>query len=343
MARFFTSDNASGVCPEVMNALMEANAGHTGAYGNDALTQKAISMVSQALDRPCEVFFVYNGTAANTLACKAVLRSIDSIICPDTAHIVTNEVGAPVNATGSRIITVESSHGKITPEQIRKANQNESWWGMHATRPRLVSISQSTEWGTVYSLSELAAIKAVCTELGILLHVDGCRIYNAAVALNCSLSEMCEHIDILSLGGTKNGLMFGEALVFFNAEAADGFLHLRKQGLQLHSKMRFISAQFKALFTNELWKRNAAQANRMMGLLVEGLSECPDIELVCPVQTNQAFFSIPTDLATQLQVFKDFYQNGPQPGVYRMVTSFDTTEEDVESFVQEAKALNKQK
>ena len=343
MARFFTSDNASGVCPEVMNALMEANAGHTGAYGNDDLTQEAISMVRQALGRPCEVFFVYNGTAANTLACKAVLRSIDSIICPDTAHIVTNEVGAPVNATGSRMITVASSHGKITPEQIHKANQNERWWGMHATRPKLVSISQSTEWGTVYSLSELAAIKAVCTELDMLLHVDGCRIYNAAVALDCSLAEMCEHIDILSLGGTKNGLMFGEALVFFNAQAADGFQHLRKQGLQLHSKMRFISAQFKALFTNELWKRNAAQANRMMGLLVEGLSECPDIELVCPVQTNQAFFSIPTDLAAQLQAVKDFYQNGPQPGVYRMVTSFDTAEEDVESFVQEAKALNKQK
>ena len=342
MTRFFTSDNASGVCPEVMNALIEANAGHMGAYGNDALTREAINMVEQALGGPADVFFVYNGTAANTLACKAALRSIDSIICPDTAHIVTNEVGAPVNATGSRMITVESSNGKISPEQIRKACQNEIWWGMHATRPRLVSISQSTEWGTVYSLDELAAIKAVCIELGMLLHVDGCRIYNAAVALGCSLAEMCEHVDILSLGGTKNGLMFGEALVFFNAEAADGFLHMRKQGLQLHSKMRFISAQFKALFTDELWKKNAAQANRMMSLLAEGLSECPDIELVCPVQTNQAFFSIPTALAVQLQTIKDFYQNGPQPGVYRMVTSFDTTEEDVESFVQEAKALNKQ-
>ncbi|MFK0570467.1 threonine aldolase family protein [Endozoicomonas sp.] len=340
MARFFTSDNASGVCPEVMSALVAENAGHAGAYGNDALTCEAIEMVKQALGRPAEVFFVYNGTAANTLACKAALRSIDSIVCPDTAHIVTNEVGAPVNATGSRVITVKSTHGKIVPEQILKASQDESWWGMHATRPRLVSISQSTEWGTVYSLDELAAIKTVCTELGMLLHVDGCRIYNAAVALDCTLEEMCEHIDILSLGGTKNGLMFGEALVFFNTEAADGFLHLRKQGLQLHSKMRFISAQFKALFTDELWKKNAARANSMTSLLVEGLSQCPDIELVCPAETNQAFFSIPTELAVQLQAIKDFYQNGPQPGVYRMVTSFDTTEEEVKSFVQEAKVLN---
>lgn len=342
MARFFTSDNASGVCPEVMNALVSANIGHTGAYGNDALTHEAVDMIKKAVGKPAEVFFVYNGTAANTLACKAALRSIDSIICPDTAHIVTNEVGAPVNATGSRMITVASTHGKITPEQIRKASQDESWWGMHATRPKLVSISQSTEWGTVYSLNELAAIKATCTGLGMLLHVDGCRIYNAVVALDCSLAEMCEHIDILSLGGTKNGLMFGEALVFFNDEIADGFLHLRKQGLQLHSKMRFISAQFKALFTDELWRKNASQANRMMNLLVEGLRECPDIELVCPVQTNQAFFSIPTDFAVQLQAVKDFYQNGPQPGVYRMVTSFDTTEDDVIFFVREVIALNEQ-
>lgn len=333
MPRNFASDNASGVCPEVMQALIEANHGHTPSYGNDSLSQETEQLIRQTLGRDGDVFFVYNGTAANTLVAKAALRSIDSIICPDTAHINTHEVGSVVNATGSKMITVSSIDGKITPEQIRTAYQAETYWGAHATRPRLVSITQSTEWGTIYTLEELAAIKAVCTELGLLLHVDGCRIYNAAVALDCSLADLCQHMDILSLGGTKNGLMFGEAVVFFNQSVADGFLHVRKQGLQLHSKMRFISAQLKALFTDELWKKNAGQANNMAARLAEGLSQCEGIELYCPVETNQVFVTLPEILVEPLLEVAPFYPNGPTPNVYRMVTSFDTTEEDVDRFV----------
>ena len=339
MPRNFASDNASGVCLEVMQALAVANQGHVPSYGNDDLSKATEALIEENLGRECQVFFVYNGTAANTLVAKAVLRSIDSIICPDTAHITTLEVGSVMNATGSKMINVPSTHGKIIPEQIRKAFNDEVYWGAHATRPKLVSITQSTEWGTIYTLEELAAIKAVCSELGMLLHVDGCRIYNAAVALDCTLAEMCEHIDILSLGGTKNGLMFGEAVVFFTPEPADGFLHVRKQGLQLHSKMRFISAQLQALFTNDLWKRNAEQANAMTARLAEGLAQCPGIEFHCPVETNQVFVTMNETLAKQLLEVTPFYSNGPTPNVYRMVTSFDTSEEDVDRFVAEAKKL----
>ncbi|WP_062269041.1 threonine aldolase family protein [Endozoicomonas arenosclerae] len=331
MEKNFCSDNGSGVCPEVMQALADANQGHVPSYGNDRLTQEADELIKAALGRECDIYYVYNGTAANTLACKSVLRSIDSIICPDSAHIFTHEVGAPANATGSKIITLPAVHGKITPEQIRTAYEQETYWGPHATRPRLVSITQSTEWGTFYSLEELAAIKAVCEETGMLLHVDGCRIYNAVVAMDSSLADLCQHMDILSLGGTKNGLMFGEALVFFNQEAADGFLHLRKQGLQLHSKMRFISAQMKALFTDGLWQKNALQANRMTERLAEGVLKHPDINLYCPVQTNQLFVTMPKVLADKLMAVRAFFPNGPE--CYRMVTSFDTTEEEVDSFV----------
>ncbi len=314
-----------------MQALIDANHGHMPSYGNDTLTKEADDLIKPALGRDCEIFYVYNGTAANTLACKSVLRSIDSIICPDSAHIFTHEVGAPANATGSKIITLPATDGKITPEQIRIAHQKETYWGVHATRPKLVSITQSTEWGTVYTLDELKGIKEVCTELDMLLHVDGCRIYNAVVSLKCSLAEMCQHIDILSLGGTKNGLMFGEAVVFFNSEASDGFLHLRKQGLQLHSKMRFISAQMKALFTDQLWYHNAKQANLMASQLAEGLILHPEIELYCPVQTNQVFVTMPDKLAKQSMDKVGFFPNGPE--CYRLVTSFDTTEAEVSQFL----------
>ena len=269
MPRDFNSDNASGVCPEVMQALIDVNQGHVPSYGSDSLTRESKDKIQTALGRECEVFFVYNGTAANNLAAKAVLKSIDSIICPDSAHIHCLESGAPYSTVGCKLITIPAKDGKITPDQIRAAFDKETYWGPHATRPRLVSITQSTELGTVYSLAELVAIKSLCEDLGMLLHVDGCRIYNAAATLDCSLAEICESMDILSLGGTKNGLMFGEAVVFFNKEAADGFMHLRKQGLQLHSKMRFIAAQMDALFTDNLWLRNAAHANQMAAKLAK--------------------------------------------------------------------------
>ena len=339
MLRDFNSDNASGVCTEVMQALLEVNQGHVPSYGGDALTKETKEQIKTALGRECEVFFVYNGTAANNLAAKAVLRSIDSIICPDSAHIYGMESGAPFSTIGCKLITVPATDGKITPEQIRKAYEKETYWGPHATRPRLVTITQSTELGTIYTLEDMAAIKFLCEELGMLLHVDGCRLYNAAVALDCSLAELCESVDILSLGGTKNGLMFGEAVVFFNKEAADGFLHLRKQGLQLHSKMRFIAAQMNALFTDNLWQKNACQANLMADKLAKGLTDCPNIELIYPVETNQIFVTMPDDMAQKLREIAGFLLNDPETSTYRLVTSFDTTEDDVDMFVTAARKL----
>ena len=339
MPRGFNSDNASGVCPEVMQALLDVNQGHVPSYGGDTLTKDTKEKIKAALGRECEVFFVYNGTAANNLAAKAVLKSIDSIICPDTAHIHCLESGAPYSHIGCKLLTVPAIHGKITPEQIRTAFEKETYWGPHATRPKLVSITQSTELGTVYTLDELAAIKSLCEELGMLLHVDGCRIYNAAVALDCTLAELCKFVDILSLGGTKNGLMFGEAVVFFNKEAADGFLHLRKQGLQLHSKMRFIAAQMDALFTDNLWHSNGLRANQMATKLAKGLEVCSGIELVCPVETNQVFVTMGDDIAGELLQVSGFMLNDPETSTYRMVTSFDTTEDDVDMFVTAARKL----
>ena len=339
MPRDFNSDNASGVCPEVMQALIEVNQGHVPSYGGDALTRESKEKIKTALGRECAVFYVYNGTAANNLAAKAVLKSIDSIICADSAHIHCLESGAPYSITGCKLITVPADNGKITPGQIRTAHQKETYWGPHATRPGLVSITQSTELGTVYTLTEMAAIKSVCKELNMLLHVDGCRIYNAAVALDCSLAKLCESVDILSLGGTKNGLMFGEAVVFFHKEAADGFMHLRKQGLQLHSKMRFIAAQMNALFTDNLWHHNASQANQMAARLAKGLEACPGIELVCPVEANQVFVTMSNEMAQGLQQIAGFLLNDPLTPVYRLVTSFDTTEDDVDRFVAAAKNL----
>lgn len=339
MPRDFNSDNASGVCLEVMQALLDVNQGHVPSYGSDSLTRETKEKIKTTLGRECDVFFVYNGTAANNLAAKAVLKSIDSIICPDSAHIHCLESGAPYSTIGCKLITVPATDGKITPEQIRKAYEKETYWGLHATRPRLVSITQSTELGTVYTLGEVAAIKSLCEELGMLLHVDGCRIYNAAAALDCSLAELCESVDILSLGGTKNGLMFGEAVVFFHQAATDGFMHLRKQGLQLHSKMRFIAAQMNALFTDNLWQTNACQANRMAAKLAKGLEACSGIELVCPVQTNQVFVTMSDEMAQELRKMAGFLLNDPETSTYRMVTSFDTTEDDVDMFIAAARKL----
>ena len=336
----FASDNYATACPEVMSALVEANQGHAPAYGNDPITKEAEQLIQQALDTEAPVYFVGTGTAANVLALKVMLKDFESVIAPDTAHIVTHETGAVYNICGTKILTSPEQQGKITPQAIRQLYNGESMWGMHATSPKVVSITQPTEFGTVYTLDELSAIRAVCDELNLYIHMDGCRLYNAAAALNCSLAELAGYADILCLGGTKAGMMFGEAIVFINQELGENFAHRRKLGLQLISKMRFVSAQFKALFTDNLVLRMAAHANAMAQKLWFGLKDKKDVEAVYPVESNQMFITLPEEVIAPLQKKHPFYTFDPGKNLVRLITSHDTREEDVENFLKDFARLS---
>lgn len=328
----FASDNYASVCPEVMEALVKANHGHMVAYGGDPITQAATLAIQEALGSAAPLWFVGTGTAANTLALKAVLRSFESVICLDSAHVITHETGAPHHIVGAKFLTCPSVDGKLTPAQIRKAYEAESAWGIHATKPRLVTISQTTEMGTVYQLDEIAAIRALCDQLRLLLHIDGCRLYNAAAALDCSLADIAQQADILSLGGTKAGLMFGEAVVFINTDLAPGFEYLQKQGLQLFSKMRYVSAQFLALFTDNLGLRMAKECNRLATMLANGLEKNSETTIETAVESNMIFVAIPEWLATPLQAHSHFYTM-PGSNTARLVLSHDSTEAQVKDFL----------
>ncbi len=330
----FASDNYASVCPEIMQALIDANQHHAPAYGGDPVTEAAVTAVQRGLGTKAPVFFVFNGTGANTLALKAALRSFDSVICADTSHLHTHEVAAPINACGVKFMAKENRQGKLALEDIRQAYEEESRWGRHATRPRLVTISQPTEFGTVYTLDELAEIRALCDELDMLLHIDGCRLYNAAACLNCSLADMAKYADALSLGGTKAGLMFGEAVVFINETLADGFEYLQKQGLQLNSKMRYGAVQFSALMENDLWLKLATHSNAMAARLWQGLSGHEGVTAFCPVETNQLFIHLPKAVIPQLQEEFPFYTYDEATSMVRLITSHDTQPEQVDAFVE---------
>ncbi len=328
----FASDNYASALPEVLDSLIAANSGHAPAYGSDPVTEQAIILIQQALNIHAPVYFVGTGTAANVLALKAMLLDYQSIIAPDSAHIVTHETGAAAHLTGSKILTAINQQGKITAGAIREQFLKETFWGRHATEPKVVSISQPTEFGTVYSLDELATIRTVCDELDLTLHIDGCRLYNAAVALDCSLAELAGFADILCLGGTKAGLMFGEALVFINETLAHNFDRRQKLGLQLHSKMRFISAQFQALFTHELGIKAARHANTMAQRLWSGLSELGATALY-PVESNQLFVTLPAHVIAPLQEVYPFYLFDSEQNLVRLITSHDTQPEHVDHFL----------
>lgn len=332
----FASDNYSGTSLEILNAIQAANQGHVPSYGNDPYTQKAIALLKNTFGNTIVPYFVYNGTAANTLALKACIRSHHAIICADCAHINTQEVGAPVNFTGCSLITILNQEGKLTSTAIEEAYLGATYWGRHNNLPKVVSITQATEYGTVYTADELRAISSICKKYHLILHMDGCRLSNAAVALNCSLKELTADvgIDVLSFGGAKNGLLFGEAIIFFNSELAKEFEYIQKQGLQLHSKMRFLSAQFIPYLADNLWHRNALHANFMCKKLAAGLMEKLNIKMAYPVQTNQifAYFTEAIINATQAEFF--YYVWNQATNLVRLVTSFDTTEDEVNRFIQ---------
>lgn len=337
--RGFASDNNAGVHPHILKAIAEANVGHVIAYGDDEYTAQAVQVFRKHFGKECEVFFVFNGTAANVLGIKAITRSYHSIICSDIAHLQVDECGAPEKYTGCKLLTVPSPDGKLTPEGIKTHLHDFGF--EHHSQPRVISITQATEMGTVYSIEEIKKISALTRQYGLYLHMDGARLANAAVSLNCQLQEVTREagVDVLSFGGTKNGMMYGEAIVFFNPRLAEDFKYIRKQGMQLGSKMRFISAQFLALLEDDLWLQNARHANTMAKYLEQQLREIPGVKITQPVQANAVFAILPTEYIETLQKKFFFYVWDEITSEVRWMTSFDTTEEDIDLFVSEIRKL----
>jgi threonine aldolase len=335
----FASDNYSGVHPEIMNALLNANKEHQGAYGNDEYTKRAIDLFRKQFGSETEVFFVYNGTGANVLGLSALTRSYHSIICSELAHINVDESTAPEKFTGCKQIGIPTKNGKILPEQIEEKIQRIG--DQHHPQARVISISQSTEYGTVYTADEIKKISAVAKKHSLYLHMDGARISNAAVSLGTDFKTFTKDagVDVLSFGGTKNGMMFGESVVVFNPELAKEFYYLRKQGMQLHSKMRFISAQFEAYFSNDLWKRSASYSNAMAKKLEAGLRSIPSVTITQSVDANGVFALFPKEITPELQKEIFFYVWNDRTNEVRLMCSFDTKEEEIESLVNKLKEL----
>ena len=331
-ARSFASDNNAGVHPEVLQAIAAANQGHAVGYGDDPCTEAAIRKFKRHFGADIEVFIVFNGTAANCLSLKALTNTYHAVICAEAAHIYTDECGAPEKFTGCKLIPLPTREGKLTVEAVRQAYHGIG--DQHHVQPRVISITQATEVGTVYKPSEIKALARFAHEHDMFLHVDGARIANAAVSLGQSLRQASRDlgVDVLSFGGTKNGALGAEAVVFFDKALARDFLYLRKQGMQLASKMRFISAQFDALLTGDLWRKSAEHANRMARLLQKNLSPIPDVKVVYKVEANGVFVKIPRKAIARLQKRYFFYVWNEEQSVVRWMCSFDTTEHDIKQF-----------
>ena len=330
--RSFASDNNAGIHPEVLEAIARANQGHVIAYGDDPYTRSAVAKFEEHFGSDIAVFFAFNGTGANVLSLQALTRPYHSVLCSDYAHIYMDECGAPEKHTGCKLIPLANQDGKITVEAVRHAYHGIG--DQHHVQPRVISITQSTEMGTVYQPEEIQVLSRFAHEHDMFLHVDGARIANAAVSLGQTLRQATRDlgVDVLSFGGTKNGIMGGEAVVFFERALGTDFLFLRKQGMQLASKMRFIAAQFEALLTNDLWRRSAEHSNRMARLLERELREVPRVRIVWKVESNGVFAQIPQAAIAKIKERYFFYPWIEEECIVRWMCSFDTTEEDVRDF-----------
>jgi threonine aldolase len=329
--RGFASDNNAGVHPRVMDAMRAANQGHSVAYGDDAYTETAERKFREQFGEGARVFFVFGGTGANVTGLAAVTRPYNAVVCAETAHINVDECGAPELFSGCKLIDLPTPDGKLRPEQIepllwRKSDQ-------HHVQPRVVSVSQPTELGTVYGVEELERLSSFARSRGLLLHVDGARLANAAARLGVSLREAASGADVLSFGGTKNGMMYGEAVVFTDASLAGDFKFVRKQGAQLPSKTRFIAAQFDALLTEDLWLQNASHANRCAQALAGEIARIPRMKITQAVESNAVFALMPRDAVARVQERFFFYVWNEKVSEVRLMCSFDTTEEDVRDLV----------
>src|SRR5215472_3037632 len=332
IGRSFASDNNAGVHPEVLEAIARANQGHVIAYGDDPYTRSAIRKFEEHFGSDISVFFTFNGTGANVLGLEALNRPYHAVLCSDYAHIYTDECAAPEKHTGCELIPLPHQDGKITVDQVRHAYHGIG--DQHHVQARVISITQSTEMGTVYKPDEIRALAEFAHERDMFLHMDGARIANAAVSLGQTLKQATRDlgVDVLSFGGTKNGMMGGEAVVFFDRDLCSDFLFLRKQGMQLASKMRFIAAQFEALLTNDLWKRSAEHANRMAKVLEAELRKIPQVQVVWKVEANGVFAQIPRHAIDKIKERYFFYPWVEEESIVRWMCSFDTADEDVKEF-----------
>ncbi|MGA0210358.1 MAG: threonine aldolase family protein [Pontimonas sp.] len=338
--RGFASDNYAGVHPEVLQALTDANEGHQVSYGEDDYTTKLTDVIREHFGARSEVFPVFNGTGANVLSLTAMMPRWGAVICSSLAHIHTDEGGAPERVSGLKLYPVSHHQGKITPEDI--ATEAFGFGDEHRAQPAVVSITQSTELGTVYTPSEVKDIADFTHDHGMLLHMDGARLWNAAASLGVPFSAFTSDVgvDIVSLGGTKNGIMGAEAIVVINPDAVDGLIYLRKMSMQLASKMRFVSAQLLALFENGLGLRSATHANtmaqRLRNSLEEGIASgaLSGLSFSAPTQANAVFAVLDPEVSDRIRQTFRFYDWDRAVGEVRWMCSFDTTEEDIERFVE---------
>jgi threonine aldolase len=337
MSRGFGSDNHAGILPEALAAIAAANEGHAPSYGHDELTERLAERFREELGDGAHAFPVFNGSGANVLCMRALLQPWQAVICAETAHLNVDETGAP-EAWGIKLLTVPTPDGKLTPELV--STRVVRIGDEHAVQPRIVSISQSTEVGTLYSLDEVRALADHAHSHGLLLHMDGARITNAAAALDVSLREATTDagVDVLSFGGTKAGLLAGEAVVVLSDEVAQAMPYLRKQTLQLASKMRFVSAQLEALLSDELWRRATGHANAMARRLADAVRDVPGVELTQEPQANAVFAILPPGVADTLRERWFFYDWDELRGEVRWMCSWDTTEADVDAFAADVAA-----
>ena len=343
---FFASDNNSGAHPRVIEAIDRANQGFCSAYGEDPWTAEAAALLRQIFGHKARPWFVFLGTAANILGLKSLIRSHNSVLCPASAHINVDECGAPEAIIGCKLITIPADNGKIRLEDCLPALEARE--AVHHSYPLVLSITQTTECGTVYSLDELTRIGEFCRANKLYFHMDGARLSHAAAYLGVSLKSMTTDVgvDVLSFGGTKNGLLMGEAVVFLNSELGQEFGHIRKQHMQLGSKMRFIAAQFTEYLKDGLWLENALAANRMAAMLADGIQDLDHVRIVYPVESNLIFARMPKKIIADLN--KEFYfytvDTMDAPGypkewpMVRLMASFNTKEEQVREFIRAIRA-----
>jgi len=334
LKRGFASDNNAGIHPDVIETIKKANVGHCIGYGDDIFTQSAVTKIEEQFGEDIDVYLTFNGTGSNVLSLKMLTKSYNSIICAETAHINVDECGAPEKFTGCKLLSVPTQDGKLTIEKIKYHMHDFGF--EHHSQPKVISIAQVTEMGTVYTVEEIKKLSDYAHQNNMYLHMDGARLCNAAVSLDKELKEITADagVDVLSLGLTKNGAMNAEAIIFFDKAISENFKYYRKQGMQLGSKMRYMSAQFDALFSNDLWKQNAMHANDMAQLLAEKVSEFSEIKITQKVEANGVFAIVPKCIIPKLQKEFFFYMWDEANSEVRWMTSFDTQPEDIEQFIE---------
>lgn len=337
----FASDNYSQICPEVLEKIVELNQDNAQAYGNDYYTKYAADKLRDLFETDCEIFFVFNGTAANSLSLAALCNSYHSIICNEVAHIETDECGAPeFFSNGSKLLLARGENGKLRPEDIVHLATKRN--DIHYPKPKVISLTQTTELGTVYSIEELKAIKEVATKHNLFIQMDGARFSNAIATLNCTPAEITWKVgvDVLCFSGTKNGMAMGEVVIFFNRDLAKDFDYRCKQAGQLASKMKFISAQWIALLENELWKKNATHANNMAKYFEKSIVSIKNIEIKFPVQSNGVFIEAPIEVLEELKKKDWIFYSFIGSGGARFVFSWNSTKERIDKLILDIKNIS---